>query len=120
MIKKFKFDYDYENNSLFIYDEKNRSKASVEFDNLIIDFNSKKEIVSLELLNASQFLKSISSKDIKITKKLLKEIKSCKIDIKPQQNFILIKFLLEFESKEKISTPILIPNISEKSPASIA
>ena len=59
MLRKFKFDYDFENDSLFLFDPKSKSKASVELDDFIIDFNNKKEVSGFELLNASNFFKGL-------------------------------------------------------------
>ncbi|MBW2966322.1 DUF2283 domain-containing protein [Candidatus Woesearchaeota archaeon] len=116
MIRKFNFDYDYENDSLFLYDPKSKSKASIEIDDFIIDLNNKKEITGIELLNASKFFKGLDL-DLKVDKSLLKEIKECKIDIVPKNNFIVIKFMILFESKKQLVTPVYIPTINEPSPA---
>lgn len=58
MIKKFNFDYDFENDSLFLFNPESKSKASVELDNFIIDFNTHKEVCAIEILNASDFFKN--------------------------------------------------------------
>jgi len=120
MIRKFKFDYDYENDSLFMYSLESKSKASVEMDDLIIDYNSKKEISAIELLNASKFFSDIGSKNFKLTREKLNEISDCKIEIIPKNNFFMIKFEFILKSKEQISAPVLVPTIHEPSPATIA
>jgi uncharacterized protein YuzE len=120
MIKKFKFDYDYENDSLFVYDPKTKSKASVELDDLIIDYNTNKEVSAIELLNASDFFKNITAGNVLLSKDNLKDIIDCSIDIIPKNNFFLIKFIFTLKSKEKITAPILVPTICEPSPAIIA
>ena len=120
MNRKFKFDYDYENDSLFMYDPKSKSKASVEIDDLIIDYNSKKEISAIELLNASKFFKDFSSKNFNITKEKLNEILECNIEIIPKHNFFMIKFAFLLKSKEQLLAPVMVPSIHEPSPAAIA
>jgi len=117
MPKKFDFDYDYKNDSLFVYNPKVKSKGSIEFDDFIIDFTNKKEIASVELLNASDFFKGLNIDSSKIDKKMLNEIKTCKLEIIPKNNFIVIKFLFLFKSNKKLITPVFIPSISKKSPA---
>jgi len=117
MIRKFKFDYDYENDSLFLYDPKSKSKASVELDDLIIDYNNKKEVSGIELLNTSSFFKDISCNGFKVDKDTLKDIKDCKIDVIPKNNFFIIKFILLFKSKKQIITPVIIPKVTEPSHA---
>ena len=76
-----------------MYNPKSKSKDSVEIDDLIIDYNSKKEISAIELLNASKFFKDINSKNINITKEKLKEISKCKIEIIPKKKIFMIKFI---------------------------
>jgi len=115
MIRKFKFDYDYENDSLFLYDPKSKSKASIELDDLIIDYNNKKEVSGIELLNTSSFFKDISCNGFKVDKEALKDIKDCKIDIIPKNNFFIIKFILLFKSKKQVITPVIIPKVTEPS-----
>jgi len=119
MIRKFKFDYDYENDNLFMYDPDSKSRASVEMDDLIIDYNSKKEISAVELLNACEFFNNVGTSDMKIDKELLNEIIECNIDLTPKNNFFLMKFIMKFKSKKQLSTPIIIPTIHEHSPAAM-
>jgi uncharacterized protein YuzE len=120
MIQKFKFDYDYENDSLFVYDSKSKTKASVEIDDLIIDYNSKKQISAIELLNASKFFRELSSKNVKLTKKKLNELLDCKIEILPKNGFFMIKFIFTFKSRENLVAPVMVPTIHESSPAVLA
>ncbi len=110
MIKKFKFDYDSQNDSLFVYNSKSKSKASVELDDIIIDYDSKKEISAIEVLNASNFF-------VGINKTKLKSLIECKVEILHKKNFIVIKFDLLLQSNEQIIVPIYIPTIHESSPA---
>ncbi|MFH1682364.1 MAG: DUF2283 domain-containing protein [Candidatus Woesearchaeota archaeon] len=118
MLQNFNFDYDSENDSLFVYNPKSKSKASVEMDDFIIDFSSRKEISGIELLNATEFLKSLEFEDQRINiKELLKNIEECKIEIIVKENFFVIKFILISKSKERIATPLVIPTINEPSPA---
>ncbi|MDD5086675.1 MAG: DUF2283 domain-containing protein [Candidatus Nanoarchaeia archaeon] len=114
---RFNFDYDFENDSLFLFDPKSKSKASIELDDFIIDFNSHKEVSAIELLNASSFFKGIDLQGKTIDKELLKDIQDCKIELTPKSNFTIIKFLLLFKSKKLLTTPVFIPTIKESSPA---
>ncbi len=116
MRQKFKYDYDEKNDSLFLYNPKTKSKASIELDDLIVDFNSRKEISALELLNASQYIKDLGV-DVEVTRDLLKEIEDVEVEVLTKNNFFVIKFTILFKSQERISTPILVPTISEPSPA---
>jgi len=117
MLRNFKYDYDSENNSLYLYDPNSKTKASVEMDDFIIDFNTKKEISGIELLNATEFFKGLEFEEDRITKEVLEQIKECKIEIITKSNFFVIKFLLMFTSAKPIATPLMVPTISEPSPA---
>ena len=117
MFRKFNFDYDAENDNLFLYDPKSKSRASVEFDDVIIDFNSRKEVAGIELLNASDFFKGLKVESSTVSKALLRNIKSCKVNVAHKNNFILIKLILTFDSDKQLVTPLFIPSIKEPSPA---
>lgn len=117
MMKKFKFDYDFENDSLFIYDSKSKSKASVEVNDLIIDYDSKKQISSIELFNASKFFNDLSIQGTKISRTLLSKMSECKLDFIPRGNFFLIKILFKVGDDREFYTPVVVPSINESSPA---
>jgi uncharacterized protein YuzE len=103
-----------------MYIPDSKSKASIEIDDLIIDYNAKKEISAIELLNASKFFKDFSSKNFKLSKEKLNEISECKIEIIAKNNFFMIKFHFTLNSKEELFAPVMIPSINELSPAVIA
>ena len=118
MIQNFNFDYDPENGSLFLYSSNSKSKASVEMDDLIIDFNANKEITGIEFLNASEFLKDLDINDNKIDlKNFLSQINKCQVEIIQKENFFIIKLILISKSNQRLATPFLIPSINEPSPA---
>lgn len=117
MLRNFNFDYDSENDNLFMYDPNSKSKASIEMDGFIIDFNSKKEVSGIEIMNASKIFKNLSFEDKQFDVELLNEIKECKVEILKNNNFLLIKFLLLFDSHMPLATPIMVPTINEPSPA---
>ena len=49
--QEFKFDYDESSDDLFLFSPKSKSKGSVEFGDIVLDFNNKKELVGIELIN---------------------------------------------------------------------
>ncbi len=116
MIKKFAFDYDPENDNLFIYNPKSKSKASIELDDIVLDFNSKKQLSAIEITNATKILTSLIKEKTPIDKDMLKEIKDCKIEIIKQNNHIIIRILIILQSGQ-IFTPLIIPIITESSPS---
>lgn len=110
---KFNFDYDSENDDLFVFNPKSKSKGSVVIGSLILDFNSKKKLVGIEIEGASSFL---AATDKELTKSMLSNLKACKVDIQIDNNLILVKLLLISQQKETL-IPIYAPNIAKQSPA---
>ncbi|MFH1916946.1 MAG: DUF2283 domain-containing protein [Nanoarchaeota archaeon] len=113
MIRTFKFDYDSENDDLFLYDPKSKSKASIELDDVIVDFNSNNEVSAIEIMNASSFLKDVSQG---FQHAWLNEMTGSKVDIIVKENFLVIKMILVFRAGE-IITLLMIPTITKTSPA---
>ena len=70
--KMVKVSYDYKWDILYIHKEGNKAKFSVEaFDNFVVDIGFDGRVVGLEILDAS--------KELKIAKKDLKDIKSARL-----------------------------------------
>lgn len=112
----FNFSYDKGNDDLFIYSSKSKSKGSVELGNLVFDYNSKKEVVGIEIMNASKVIRDLAGESIKSIKNLLNSLQECKLDIKTNNSLMTIRISLASKSLE-ISPVISVPSISETSPA---
>tara|TARA_Y100000310_G_C20701281_1_gene830133 strand:+ start:5962 stop:6300 length:339 start_codon:yes stop_codon:yes gene_type:complete len=110
-MKKYNFSYDQENDDLFLFDPKSKSKGSIEFGDLILDFNSKKELVGIQMMNASKFLKDILDEDVD-----LRGLEECKVEVKVKNNLLLIKIGL-FTKLKALNPVLTVPNIKERSPA---
>ncbi len=109
-MEKFNFDYDLENDDLFIYLVGKKSEGAIELGNFILDFDSAGDLVAMQILNVSEVLSKILSKIIEVSK--LKEIK---INIINFRNMDAIKFCVS-DGKYEETANILIPHIKEKSP----
>ena len=109
-MEKFNFDYDSENDDLFIYLESKKSAGAVELGNFILDFDEKYDLVSMQILNVSDVLSKILSKMIKLSK-----IKEIKMEIINFRNMDAIRFIISDDKIEEKAN-ILIPHIKEKSP----
>ena len=116
MIRKFEFDYDPDNDNLFLYNPKSKSKASIELDDIVIDFSSKKQLSAIEITNASKILTTLLKEKTPLKKDMLKDIKECKIEIIKQKNNIIIRIFIILKTK-KIFAPLIIPSITDLSPA---
>ena len=116
-MQKFNFSYDKENDDLFLFNPKSKSKGSVEIGDLILDYNNKKECVGLQIMNASKIIKDMLSKeDAASVKEVLDNLEECRVDIKPKNNLLIIKVYLNSRAK-KIAPVISVPSIQETSPA---
>lgn len=106
----FKFSYDNENDDLFVYLPDKKSEGAIELGNFILDFDSKGDLVSMQILDASKTLSKFLSKVISLTK-----IKEMKIEIINFRNMAAIKFRITTDSVNETAS-ILVPNIKERSP----
>ncbi len=109
-MEKFNFSYDLENDDLFIYLKERKSKGAIELGNFILDFDSKGDLVAMQILNVSEVLAKILSKMIKAS-----NLKEVKMNIINFRNMDAIKFYVS-DGNYGETTNILIPHIKEKSP----
>jgi len=103
-MKEVFFDYDPENDSLFIY-KKSKIKGSIEIGDIIIDISVDGKIKGIEMLNASNFLKNLG---IKAPKDVLKNIKSANIWAVYKPDSIIIYYSIVSEKKE-VKSSIAVP-----------
>ena len=106
-MRKYKFSYDADNDALFIYHPRSRSKGGVECGQMIIDFNNKKEFVGIQLIGASGIIKDLLGE---------KQSVDCRISEQRRGNMLLLRIVLSSKKKE-IAPVLLIPSILESSPA---
>ncbi|MBS3147549.1 DUF2283 domain-containing protein [Candidatus Woesearchaeota archaeon] len=91
---------------LYVKLNKNHYHSSLERDGLIIDFNSKKEIIGLEILNASAVLRK--------KRDFLSNVKKGIIEIKVTSTSILLKLFLIAKINEKTFHRQASQNISNQ------
>ena len=115
-MRKFNFSYDKENDDLFLFISKSKSRGSVELGDMVLDFNNKKELVGLQIMNASKLFKDILSDNVNGIKSVLRNLKECKIDAKLKRNIMIIKIFLVSEKRE-IAPVMQVPTISRSSPS---
>ena len=113
-IQKFKFDYDTLNDDLFLFSSNSKSKGSIEFGDVILDFNNKRELVGIQFMNASKFITTLTGD--KNIKTILESLKESKAEITYRENMIVIKFYL-MGSLNEVSSTLSVPSIIESSPA---
>lgn len=110
-MKEFKIDYDEENDSLFAYSEDSKSNGAVEIGNFIFDFDAKGNLKAIEILEASEILKSLLSKAIELSK-----IKEFKAEVINFRNMASVKFSIKDELNNTEKSSFVIPRRIEKSP----
>lgn len=115
-MQKFKFSYDEGSDDLFLFSSASKSKGSIEIGDLILDFNSKKELVGLQIINASKFIQDVVGEQSFAIKDLLADLKACSVEVKVKSNLLIIKVCLASQAKE-ISPVFSVPRITETSPA---
>lgn len=95
--QKTSFDYDLENDILFIYLFGKKSGSSIEYGkNIHISF-SHGEVVALEFIDASLILSKLTEK--KITKEMLGKIKKCSLYSEKTKGLQLINFSCIFSGR---------------------
>lgn len=114
-MQKFNFSYDEVNDDLFLFSSFSKSKGSVELGDVILDYNAKKELVGVQLMNASALLCNMVSEDKSVIKEVLSSLEECKVDVKVKGGILILKLYLVSKAKELI--PIIsVPSIRQ-SPA---
>ena len=115
-MQEFKFDYDEENNDLFIYNDKKKSAASVEIGDIVFDFDSSKRFSGIEIMNATRYLSELIS-GFKVSKLALAGILSCRVESKVLNNLLIVKIVLVTKEKLTIPVTLTVPRITAPSPA---
>ena len=115
-MRKYNFSYDKENDDLFLFIPKSKSKGSIELGDMVLDFNNKKELVGLQIMNASSLIKDLLGDNTNGIKAILKGLKECKVDAKVKRNMMIIKIWL-MGNKREITPVIPVPAINQSSPA---
>lgn len=110
-MKQFKYDYDANNDDLFVYLEESQSSGSVEIGDLIIDLDKNGNLVAMEILEASKFFKKIISEFIEIEK-----IKLFEVEIVDFRNMEALKLRI-ITDNQTFSNTLLIPRITTSSPS---
>ena len=118
--RKFKFSYNKEQDDLFLFDPDSKSKGSIEWGDIVLDFNNKKELVALQFMHASTLIKDLTGeKDNQSIKKILQNLTESRMEIINKNNITIAKIYLISLNKE-ITTTLSVPVIKESSPALIA
>lgn len=116
-MRNFKSDYDKENDDLFLYSEESKSSASIEIGDIVLDFDKNKGLVGMEIMGATNLIKSFIAEKMDINKTILSNIISCKVETISSGNFFIIKMVLLIKEDMKVPLNISIPRITTHSPS---
>lgn len=103
MIKETYFDYDRENDSLFIF-KKETVRGSVDVGNYVVDFTHEGNVAGIEIMNASEVLKNLS---VENPEEFLEKIKQVSFKSVQKRDSVVIYFAIS--SSTRISSSIAIP-----------
>lgn len=103
---KFLFDYDGENDSLYIYKKGVKVKGSLDLGNIILDISTDEKVVGLEILDASKVMKNLA---VKSPQSFLENIKEASIRAEYRPGVITVYYLIHSEMKEPVTSSILVP-----------
>ncbi len=103
MIKETYFDYDKDNDSLFIY-KKETVKGSIDVGNYVVDFTHEGNVAGIEIMNASEVMRNLKVENIE---KFLENIKQITFKSVQKRDSVVIYFAIS--SDTQISSSIAIP-----------
>ncbi|OGI12289.1 hypothetical protein A3K64_03125 [Candidatus Micrarchaeota archaeon RBG_16_36_9] len=98
------FDYDPENDSLFIY-KKSKIKGSFDIGDIIVDMSIDGKIKGIELLNANDSLRNLG---IRNPKEVLNNIKTVRIRAVYKSDSITVYYSIVSKARE-VSSSIAVP-----------
>ncbi len=113
----FEFSYDEENDDLLLFRKKAKSKGGIEFGNLVLDFDSKKMLVGMQIMEATGFICEMTNTSKRTIKKILANLERCEVATKQYGNMTIYKVTLLSSYKEKTEIPVTLPSITTPSPA---
>lgn len=96
-MRKFKWSYNQDDDVLYIFDPKKKSKESVEIDeDIVIDIDKSNNLVGLEIFYAYDFFKAL---DKDFPKAVLEETKEINLDFRNYRNYLIVKLLIPYNKK---------------------
>jgi len=103
-MKETYFDYDSENDSLFVY-RKAKIKGSVDVGYFVIDISTDGKVIGLEILNISEVLKNLN---IANPTEFLDNIKKAGFRAVYQRDSLIVYFMILSKAKE-VTSSIAVP-----------
>lgn len=106
MEREVLFDYDEENDILFIH-RKDKIKGSVDIADFIVDISAEEKVVGLEIMNVTEHLEGLG---IAHPKEVLKSIKGASLRAVYKSDGVVIYFsIISEKNVEPVSSSIAMP-----------
>ena len=109
-METFNFDYDGENDDLFIYIERKKSAGAIEVGDFVMDFDEKENLVAIQILNASEILSKLISRVVSLAK-----ITKIQAEVIEFRNMNAVDIHVQIENRNE-RVPIIIPTPKRSSP----
>lgn len=103
MTKEAYFDYDRDNDTLFIY-KKETVKGSIDVGNYIVDFTHEGNVAGIEIMNASEVLRNLG---VENPSDFLESMKHVSFKTVQKHDSVAVYFVIS--SKTEVSSSIAIP-----------
>lgn len=107
VIKSNKYDYDFQNDSMFFYVKDKKYLSSIESYGIILDFDEDNSLIGIEILDASEKF-HVSKSELRLLKNFIADIDIHKEDIKVNMK---IKVPKRNQLFDKILEALTLPNI---------
>lgn len=114
-MKKIFFDYDPENDDLFINDKTKKVKQSLDIGDFVVDVTAQNEVAGLEIMHATNFLSACAAEKRMVKTKDLENIKECLFDVVPFYNVHVIRLVIRF-AHDQITMNIAVPAYPDDHP----
>jgi len=99
MLQKFEFDYDGENDNLFLFDRKRKSNRSVSYGkNITFDLTNRNEFAGLEFRDARKVLGNLAKRDF--SRKDLEQVSKAKLQVEQMGGIAFVKIYLSIHTEE--------------------
>ena len=92
--KATKYDYDFQNDSVFFYGGEKQYKSSIDLEGIILDFSEEHYVMGIEILNASE--------KFKFTKADLLNIKHLDANIEINEKNIMVTMEMKISKRNKL------------------
>jgi len=107
MKQKTSADYDAGSDSLAIWQVGKKGFGSLEFGDIIVDFDKRKKVVGIELMSATKLLSALSKRSI--TREMLGQVKECSLSVRETGTMLIVQVklvLLDEVIDESIPIPL--------------